>query len=116
MPKKKIPFIAGLALSCLSNTYGAWAMDGVRTVDDLVREANARVARGESPDAVEKSLREAMNRQGMETQGTPPAWDVFARARWKREGTPGADPSAEGKMGLSDSAPSFVTIVNKTTK
>ena len=116
MPKNKIPFIAGLALLWLSIACSVWAKDGTRTVDDLVREANARVAQGESPDAVEKSLREDMNRQGVETQGKPPAWDVFARARWQREETSGADPSAEGKKGLSDSAPSFVTIVNKTTE
>ena len=114
MPKTKIPLIAGLALLWLSIAHGVLAKDS--TIDDLVREANERVARGESPDAVEKSLREDMNRHGMETQGTPPTWDVFARARWQREETSGTDPSTGGKKGLSDSQPSFVTIVNKTTE
>ncbi|HEY4294361.1 hypothetical protein [Luteibacter sp.] len=112
----KIPFIAGPALLCLSIAQCIWAKDSPSTVDDLLREANERVARGESPDTVEKSLRELMNRQGVETHGTPPAWDVFARARWRREETSGPDPGTEGKQGLSDSPPSFVTIVNKATE
>jgi hypothetical protein len=115
MPKTKIPFIAGPVLLCLLIAPCAWSKD-TGTVDDLVREANKRVARGESPDAVEKSLREDMNRKGVETQGTPPAWDVFGRARWRREETSGPDPSAEVKQGLSDSAPSFVTVVNKAAE
>lgn len=100
----------------LSFAHWAWSMDAHGTVDDMLRQANARVARGEPPDAVEKSLREGMERQGMATQGEPPAWDVFARARWRREEAPAVEtPDPDQHLSATPQA-SFVTSVNPTTQ
>jgi hypothetical protein len=47
----------------------------------LLEQANQRAASGESSQVVEQWLTLALQDIGMAT--TPPAWDVYAQARWK---------------------------------
>ncbi|WP_281850371.1 hypothetical protein [Dyella sp. GSA-30] len=51
-------------------------------VTALINKANQRVAQGESPDVVERWLTGAVETLGIEK--TPPSWDVFGQARWKK--------------------------------
>ena len=53
-------------------------------IEQLIHQANQRVALGESPDVVERWLGSAVENLGVDK--SPQAWDVYGRHRWAAEG------------------------------
>lgn len=87
----------------------ASAQDAHTDVDRLVQDANDRVTRGESQEAVEQGLRKDLDRQGLQARTAPPEWDVFARASWEQGQTNNDQESQQGKTIPTPSAPFVVT-------
>jgi hypothetical protein len=94
----------GIALLLLAIAGGARAQDTTPSVDRLLQDANDRVARGESPDAVEKMLRERLRGEPPKPESAPPSWDVYARADWERRKGPG-DEAPQAAVGPSRGGP-----------
>ena len=74
--------LLAIALLALPTTTPADARTAA--VETLVAQANARIAAGEAPAAVETSLTQALSQQGAKVEREPEPWDVYANADWKR--------------------------------
>lgn len=59
-------------------------------VEQLIHQANQRVARGESPDVVERWLGSSV--EGLGVDKSPQAWDVYGRQRWATDGNRNVQP------------------------
>jgi hypothetical protein len=103
-----------ISLSLLVFSYATVAQEAPSSVEQLVREANERIAGGESPEVVEQTLRDGFDEQGLKAQVAPPSWDVFARSRWENNDSPDENKSRQGHRKSPDAQAPFVIGANHT--
>lgn len=103
----------GVWLCLAMALHPAAAQEAPPGVDRAVQEANARIAQGTSPEIVEKTLQEDLQKQDLDTQPPPPAWDVYARARWHDAPSPEVVASPAAQRSSHASKPAFVKSMDR---
>jgi hypothetical protein len=80
--------ISKFALLCgaLCFDAAAYAQETSESViEQVLQEANTRAQAGASAAAVDQFVSQKLEAAGIQVEPEPPAWDVYGRARWRRE-------------------------------
>ena len=76
-----------IVFACLLGASGQASAQDVpaNVMEQVLRDANARAAAGQSPAVVERFIADRLEQAGMSLRVEPSAWDVYGRAEWRAE-------------------------------